>query len=432
MNTPLHTFSPVQILGGMRTPFEKAFGVFNSVDAVQLGSLALKEAMISSGIGPDQLDEVVFGNVATPANAANIARVIALRARVPMQAPAFTVNRNCGSGMEAVLSGCLAINDGRAAIVGAGGVESMSNIPIQFGNEFQDWLLDWRRKRGLAKFSHLLSLRPSMLAPISALQVGLTDPTCGLNMGETAEILAEEFSISREAQDAFALQSHQRASSGWERGFFDGEVFPVLVEGESVQKDNGIRPNQTMQALSKLHPVFKKGGSVTAGNSSQLTDGACSIVIASDAEATHFGLKPIGTIHAYSVVGLDPKRMGLGPVFAIDQLLKCTKRSLSDFDLFEINEAFAAQVLACLEAMASDEYCRTHLHREEAIGRIPQEKLNVNGGAISLGHPLGASGSRLMLTLLRALQEKGLRHGLASLCIGGGQGMAVWIESHPS
>ncbi|WP_437230621.1 thiolase family protein [Planctomicrobium sp. SH661] len=430
MKTNRRTLVPLKVLGGVRTPFAKAFGVYDSLNADALGKVALSGALASVQLTPDKVDEVVFGNVATPVHAANISRVIAIESGVPENRPAHTVSRNCASGMEAIVGAWHAIDEGRAGVVAAGGVESMSNIPFQYSKEFQEWMLNWKKQKGFAQFTHLTSFRPSMLKPVIALQVGLTDPTCGLNMGETAEILAEEFKISREAQDQFALESHLRVAAAWDRSFMKGETVPVTVNGKTLDRDNGYRAQQSMAALAKLRPAFKKDGSVTAGNSSQLTDGASALLVASESEAVRLGIEPIGTIHAYSVAGLDPKRMGLGPVYAIHKLLQQTGRTLSDFDLFEINEAFAAQVLACLEAMSSSQFCSQHLGREQAIGQIPRDKLNVNGGAIALGHPLGATGNRLILTLLRALKEKGLRHGLAALCIGGGQGMAFWVERH--
>lgn len=420
---------PIAVLGGARTPFAKAFGAFSGLQADRLGEVALAGALKNAGLPAEKIGEVVFGNVATPVHAANIARVIALDSGVPQDRPAHTVSRNCASGMEAVVQGWQAMDEGRTSVVLAGGTESMSNVPIQFNEAFKDWMVAWTKvKEPAAQLSHLASFRPSMLSPVYALKVGLTDPTCGLNMGETAEILASEFQISREQQDQFAMESHHRVKAGWDRGFFAGEVVPVTSGAKTLTQDDGFRPNQSMEALAKLKPVFKSGGSVTAGNSSQLTDGASALVLSTPSQAQQMGVAPQGLLHAYSVAGLDPRRMGLGPVYAIHDLLKHMGKSLSDFELFEINEAFAAQVLACVEAMASESFCRNQLGLSGAIGRIPRDKLNVNGGAIALGHPLGASGNRLILTLLRALKEKGLRHGLAALCIGGGQGMAVWVE----
>lgn len=421
---------PLKVLGGMRTPFAKAFSVLKPLEADALGTFALQGALNWMQLPPDRVDEVVFGNVATPVHAANIARVIAIASGVPKDRPAHTVSRNCASGMEAVVAAWHAIDEGRADLIAAGGVESMSNIPFQYSREFQDWMIEWQRLKGLDQWKHLATFRPSMLKPVVALQVGLTDPTCGLNMGETAEILAEEFQISRVAQDEFALESHRRTAAAWDRSYFKGEVVPVTVKDKVVEKDNGFRPQQSLEALGKLRPVFKKDGTVTAGNSSQLTDGACALLVATEEKARNLGLEPLGTIHVYSVAGLDPSRMGLGPVYAIHKLLEQTGKTLKDFDLFEINEAFAAQVLACLDALNSEKFCREQLGRSEAIGQIPRDRLNVNGGAIALGHPLGATGNRLILTLLRGLKEKGLKHGLAALCIGGGQGMAFWVECH--
>lgn len=421
---------PIAILGGARTPFAKAFGAFSNLQADRLGEIALAGALKVAAVSTDSIREVIVGNVATPVHAANIARVIGLDAGIPQDRPAHTVSRNCASGMEAVLQAWYVIDEGRADVIATGGVESMSNVPIQYNDSFKDWMIAWGKAKGTAaQLAHMTTFRPSMLKPVFALQVGLTDPTCGLNMGQTAEILATEFNISREAQDQFAMESHHKVKAAWERSFLGGEVVPVTSGAKTLTQDDGFRPNQSMEALAKLRPVFKSsGGTVTAGNSSQLTDGGCALIVTSREAAQRLGVKPWALIHAYAVVGLDPRRMGLGPAFAIHNLLQQTGKSLGDFDLFEINEAFAAQVLGCVEALASDKFCREQLGVQNAVGRIPREKLNVNGGAIALGHPLGASGNRLLLTLTRALKEKNLRHGLAALCIGGGQGMAMWVE----
>ncbi len=423
-----HSLQPIVVLGGARTPFVKAFGQFADIEADALGVAATKAALERSNVPADAIDEVVFGNVSTPTHAANIARVISMASGIGQDKPAHSVSRNCASGMESIVEAWHAIHEGRAEVIVAGGVESMSNIPLVFNREYRNWMMDWRKKKGFSQFTHLTKFRPSMLTPIVALQVGLTDPICGLNMGETAEILAEEFQIPREAQDQFALESHQRTAAAWERCFLGGETTSVVTPHGTFSKDNGVRPQQTLEALAKLKPVFKKGGSVTAGNSSQLTDGGSAMVVAAPEAAARLGVEPLGTIHAYSVAGLDPARMGLGPVYAIHQLLSQTGMELQDFDLFEINEAFAAQVLSCLKAMESPEFCREKLGRSSPLGSIPRDRLNVNGGAIALGHPLGASGNRLVLTLLRSLKERGLKRGLAALCIGGGQGMAMWVE----
>ena len=422
---------PLAVLAGMRTPFAKAFGSLASVPADELGRVALTATLDRAGLKPSDVDEVIFGNVASPADTPNIARVIALRAGVPQDRVAHTVHRNCASGMEAIVSGWQSIREGRAEIVVAGGTESMSNVPLLWDARMKDLLLDLSRQKSLfGKLRVLTRLRPSMLKPIPALQLGLIDPTCGLNMGQTAELLVKDFGISREEQDRFALVSHQRATATWERCFFKGETAPVaLADGTRIEKDTGPRSNQTIQALAKLKPLFEPAsGSVTAGNSCPITDGACALLLLPPDRASGMGLQPLGYIRDYAVAGCEPRRMGLGPVHATHKLLARHGLRLSDFDLFEINEAFAAQVLACQRAFASDLFAEEHFGRTKALGEIPPDKLNVNGGAIALGHPVGTTGARLVLTLLRALKEKGLHRGLATLCIGGGQGIALALE----
>lgn len=425
-------FEPLAVIAGMRTPFAKAFGPLSAVPADELGRVAVTAALERAGVKANQVDEVIFGNVASPPETANISRVIALRSGIPQDRVAHTVHRNCASGMEAIVSAWQAIRDGRAQIIVAGGTESMSNVPLLWDSRVKDLLLELSRQKSvLGKLSVMTRFRPSMLKPIPALQLGLTDPTCGLNMGQTAEILVRDFGITRQEQDQFALQSHLRAAATWERCFFKGETAPVTgPDGKVVEKDSGPRPNQTLEALAKLKPLFEPGtGSVTAGNSCPITDGACAVVVMTVGRAKALGLTPLGYIRDYAVAGCEPSRMGLGPVHATNKLITRHGLSMSDFDLIEINEAFAAQVIACQRAFESDKYAQEHLGRSKAMGSIPMEKLNVNGGAIALGHPVGTTGTRLVLTLLRALKERKLDRGLATLCIGGGQGMAMWVES---
>jgi acetyl-CoA C-acetyltransferase/acetyl-CoA acyltransferase len=297
----------------------------------------------------------------------------------------------------------------------------------------RDWLLRFSRKRGWKKAALAADLRPGFFRPISALEVGLTDPTCGLNMGQTAEVLAKEFAIPRDEQDEFALHSHQRTAAAWQRCFYQGEVVAVPARdgGQAgVERDVGPRANQSLVALAKLKPIFDRArGTVTAGNSCPITDGAAAVVVMSAEQARAEAREPLGFLRDYAIAGCDPRRMGLGPVFAIQKLLTQSGLSLDDFELFEINEAFAAQVLACLRALSSAEFAQDALGRDGPIGEIDPECLNMNGGAIALGHPVGASGTRLIITLLRALREQGKKRGLASLCVGGGQGVAVWVET---
>jgi acetyl-CoA C-acetyltransferase/acetyl-CoA acyltransferase len=418
------------VVAGVRTPFAKSFGALVNVPADQLGRVAVEAVLARAGLRPADVGEVVFGNVAGPPEASNVARVIALRSGIPPDRIAHTVNRNCASGIESIVSAWHILTEGRAELVVAGGTESMSNIPLLWNRRARDWFFNWSRAGFWRKLGLLTRLRPGFFKPVVALEKGLTDPTCGLNMGQTAEVLAKEFGISREEQDRFALTSHQRAVAAWERGFFTDEVAPVpagLTGGADVNRDIGPRPNQSLEALAKLKPIFdRESGTVTPGNSCQITDGAAAVVLAPADRLA--GRQPLGFVRDYALAGCDPRRMGLGPVFAIHKLLRKTGLRLADFDLVEINEAFAAQVLACRAALASAEFARKELGDTQPVGELDGERLNVHGGAIALGHPVGTSGTRLVLTLLRALRDRGLRRGLAALCVGGGQGAAVWVE----
>jgi acetyl-CoA C-acetyltransferase/acetyl-CoA acyltransferase len=275
------------------------------------------------------------------------------------------------------------------------------------------------------------SLRPRHFKPVAALEVGLTDPTNGMIMGKTGEVLAHEFGISRDEQDAFALESHRRAAAAIEAGLFDDQIMPVYAgrKYKPVTADVGPRADQSIEALAKLRPIFdRRDGTITVGNACQITDGAVGVLLMDSKMAEGEGLEILGYIRAYAAAGLDPARMGLGPVYAIDQLLERTKLSLSDIGLFEINEAFAAQVLACTRAMASDTFAREQLGRGSALGQIDPAKLNVTGGAIALGHPVGATGARLVLNLLHAMRRRDVEYGIASLCVGGGQGAAILVQ----
>ncbi|HUQ68705.1 MAG TPA: thiolase family protein, partial [Planctomycetaceae bacterium] len=347
------------------------------------------------------------------------------------ETPGETVNRVCGSGMQAVVHAVEAIRVGYVDTMVAGGTESMSQVPLLWSREFQQWLFGYR-KAGLGeRLKLLLQLRPAFFKPVVGLELGLTDPICGLNMGQTAEKLAREFNIAREDQDAFALASHQRAAAAWQQGQFADEVTSVteLALGQPpLEQDAGPRPQQSLAALAKLRPLFASDGTVTAGNSCPITDGAAAVVLMAADQARAEGIQPLGYVRGYAVAGCDPARMGLGPVYAIRKLLQNTGLSVSDFELFEINEAFATQVLACLRAMSSRTFAEQEWGGSAALGEIDPERLNVHGGAIALGHPVGVSGTRLILTLLRSLRDNGRQRGLAALCVGGGQGVAVWVE----
>lgn len=420
----------VAIVAGIRTPFCKAGGLLKDMEADDLGALAVKELMVQTNFPKEQLDELIFGNVLQPVNAANIARVIAVKANLPVSLEAYTVNRNCASGLEAITSAATAISLGRAQAIIAGGVESMSNVPISFPNSMRNFLRSLSQSRSWqSKLKAWLKFRPSFLKPVLP---KLQDPLCGLSMGQTAELLAREWEIDRAKQDAFALGSQQKAADALKSGRLAEEIMPITLPPsydrfQSV--DDGIRENQTLELLASLKPAFDPMlGTVTAGNSSQMTDGAVALLLMSESKAKELGYPPLGYIKEYSYAGLDPSRMGLGPVYSTAKLLKATGTTLNQIDLIEINEAFAAQVLACVKAFGNKEFAQSQLNQTTALGHINPDKINVNGGAIALGHPLGASGARLVLTLLHELKRRDKNLGLATLCIGGGQGGALLIE----
>jgi acetyl-CoA acetyltransferase family protein len=425
MNTPR-----LVIIDGTRTPFSKMGTELARLGADELGRIAVSALLTRTGLNPALVDEVIFGCVGQPAEAANVARVIALRSGIPEHVPAFTVHRNCASGCEALTQAHDKMMAGRGEIFIVGGTESMSQVPLLYSHAAAAKFSRLFRARSLAqRAGALLSFRPSDFKPRIGLQLGLTDPVCGLNMGETAEVLAREFEIDREKQDAFALESHARALAA--RAKLAEEICPVYPPSTNavVHADNGPRENQTREALAKLKPVFdRKDGTVTAGNASQITDGAVALLVMTEAKAAELGFSPLGAVTGYAYAGCDPQRMGLGPVFAIAAAERRTGLSLDHADLIEINEAFAAQVLACLRCLKSDEFARKHLQRERHLGKVPKDILNVNGGAIALGHPVGATGARLVLTSLKELARRQAQRALVSLCVGGGQGAAIWLE----
>jgi len=423
----------VVVVAGARTPFVKAGTLLRRVGAVELGRIAVREAVERAEIDADALDEVIVGNIAGPADAANVARVIALEAKIPVKVPAFTVSRNCASGIESVVEAAYRIRSGDADLVVAAAVESMSRIPLLFRDDAQDiWTAIARARSVPARLASFARFRPRHFQPVVALELGLSDPVSGLNMGQTAEVLAREFAISREDQDAFAMRSHKLAAAAWNEGRMQGEVIPVAVPprfDETAERDNGIRENQSAEALAKLKPLFDRAfGTVTAGNSSQITDGAVALVLASGERARSLGLTVLGKIRSWGFAGCDPARMGLGPVLASPiALRRAGGLTMARMERVEINEAFAAQVLACFKAFDSRAFCEDNLG-SAAVGAPPADRVNVNGGAIALGHPVGASGGRLILTLLREMERANLSLGLATLCVGGGQGGAVVVE----
>ncbi len=415
------------VVDGARTPFALANREFANIGADELGSIACKHLLARHPEMAQRIAEVIFGCVGPDATVANIARVISLRAGIDESVPALTVQRNCASGMEALAQVFHRRDRPSNRVFLVGGTESMSSYPFYFGNEMKSLFSQLgRAKTSVARIRELLKFRPRFLRPRIALLEGLTDPICGLSMGKTAENLAREFGITRAAQDEYALMSHQRAARSQER--LREESVVCITEAEAIRDDTSVRPNQDLAALAKLRSVFTRNyGTVTAGNSCAVTDGACAMLVASP-QALEPDTETLGYVRDCVTVALAPQRMGLGPVYAMAALLEKNGLELSDIDLFEINEAFAAQVLACLQASKSKSFCRQELNRNRSLGEIPLERLNVNGGAIALGHPVGASGARIVLTMLKEMKRQNLRYGIAALCVGGGQGSAVLLE----
>lgn len=427
------------IVGGVRTPFSRAFppggapAAFRDVGADELARIAIVELLARTGCAPADVDEVLLGCAAMPADAPNVARVAALRAGIPATVPAVTIQRNCGSALDAITTAADRIRAGRASCLIAGGTESMSRVPFFFPEATQRLFLAAQRAKGaLGRLRPMLRLRPRHFRPVVALEVGLTDPVSTLNMGQTAEKLAREWGCTREQQDAYAAQSHRRALAAAKEGRLGAEIVPVYVPpafGKVVTADDGPRDDSTPERLGRLRPIFDKDfGSVTAGNSSQITDGAAVVLVASAERAKAEGWKPLARLRGHAWAGIEPERMGLGPALALPRALDEAGVTLADLDLVELNEAFAAVVLANQRALASAEFAKARLGRDAAVGEISDDRLNVDGGAIALGHPVGATGARLVLTLAREMARRDVTLGAATLCVGGGQGGAVILE----
>ena len=384
------------LLSGVRTPIGKYLGGLAEVPATQLGALVIAEAMRRAGVPPERVEEVILGNVIQAGTGQSPARQSALKAGLPDTIAAFTVNKVCGSGLKAVMLAAQAIRAGDAELIVAGGIESMSRAPYLLFDARSGW------KYGDQKVVDAM------------IHDGLWCAFENWHMGEAAEHIAQKCNISRAEQDRFAAQSHQRASAAWEKGAFNAETIAVTVgsgpKAKTVNRDEGMRPDSTAQILAKLKPSFREDGTVTAGNASMLSDGAAALLVASARAAERLGTKPLARIVAYATSGVAPKDIFIAPVSAVRMVLDKAKLNLKDIDLFEMNEAFAAQMLACSKELKLDE-----------------ERVNVNGGAIALGHPIGASGARVLVTLLYALEQRGLKRGLASLCLGGGNAVAMIV-----
>jgi len=421
---------PVYIVDGNRTPFLKARGVPGPFRASDLAVVAGRTLLLRQPFAPEELDEVILGCIIPGPDEANIARVVSLRLGCGKTVPAWTVQRNCGSGMEAVDSAAMNIAHGRSDLVLAGGTEAMSHAPLLLNDAMVELLGEWGRARTTKERLRLLGrLRPRHFQPVIGLLHGLTDPVVGLSMGQTAEELAHRFLIDRERMDAFTLESHRRLALAQDEGRL-AEISPIFAsDGSFFEHDQGVRRDADQASLARLKPAFDRPfGLVTAGNSAQITDGAAWLLLASRDAVERHRLPVLGRIVDCAWAGVEPSQMGLGPVHAMAPILRRQALSVEDIDFWEINEAFAAQVLACLEAWQSPAYCREELGLATPFAPIPQERLNVDGGAVAIGHPVGTSGARIVLHLLRVLERENGRRGMASLCIGGGQGGAMLIE----
>lgn len=423
----------IVIAAGTRTPWARAGGVLKHENAGHLGAQVAREVLARTGIDPAELDEVVTGCVGPPFDQANVSRVIALRAGVPRSVPARTVARNCASGIEAVTSAITHIQAGLGETYLCVGVEHMSAYPLVFGAKMTNFFERMMKARSpMQKLSTLCSFRPTWLAPRITLLQGLTDPTTGLIMGKTAELLARDFGITRADADQFACESHNRAQHSRDSGRFKCEITPLVPLKSSrgrFEHDDSIRDGQSIDKLGKMRPYFEKpDGVVTIGNSCGITDGACALLVCTAQRARDLGLKPLARVRSWAWAGCDPERMGLGPVYSTAQALDAAGCQLSDIGIVELNEAFATQVLACKHAFESTKFASSKLGRSTAIGELDLAKTNPNGGAIALGHPVGATGARLLLTLAHELETGNHELGLATLCIGGGQGGAVVLE----
>ncbi len=422
------------IVEAVRTPFAKAASVLKDMPALELGRAVVAELLDRVDRPELTIDAVVFGNIIGPPEASNVARVIALKSGLPQTTPAYSLNMNCASGMLALSQACDLILSGKAKAVIAGGTESMSNAPLHFPKAMADFLTKLMRAKSVsAKLSLLAKLRPSYFKPVITLSLGLTDPVSGMIMGDTAEVLAKRYHITRQEQDEYALRSHQNYFKALHSGFYNDHLVPVFVPPkfhQQVEQDIGPRDNLTLQQLAKLRPYFdRRHGTVTVGNSCPITDGAAACLIMEEKEAARVGLTPQVFVRGYGYQGVAPEVMGLGPAVATPVAMKHAGVSIDDIELIEINEAFAAQIIANERLFASTQlYCKLTGETSSPLQEIDRDRLNVNGGAIALGHPVGTSGARIVINLYKEMCRQDLNIGLAAICVGGGLGGAMILE----
>jgi len=430
-NTMRKEGRPVYLVDGSRAPFLKVRGAPGPFKAADLAVAAARPLLLRQPFERGAFDEVILGCITPAPDEVNIGRVVSLRLGIGERVPAWTVQRNCASGLQALDSAWRNVAYGYSDLVLAGGVEAMSHAPVLWQESMVHWLSQWSRAKTFGQRTQALRrIRPGFFAPVIGLLKGLTDPVVGLSMGQTAENLAWRFGISREEMDTYAVASHKRLTRAQEAGLLEEVETVYDAKGGIHERDDGVRPDSSVEALARLKPAFDRPfGHITAGNSAQITDGAAWLIVASEAAVESFGLEPMGRIVDTEWAGVDPAQMGLGPVHAVAALLRRQQLTTDAIDYWELNEAFAAQVLACLTALSDDDYCRRELGWKQAVGGIPLNRLNVDGGGISLGHPVGASGARIVLHLLHVLRRNEARYGIATLCIGGGQGGAMLVEN---
>ncbi|MFK5983956.1 MAG: acetyl-CoA C-acetyltransferase [Pseudomonadota bacterium] len=420
----------VYLVAGLRTPQLKSKFVPGPFSASDLAVATGSQLLLKMPFAATAIEQVIIGCVIPAATEANIAKQIATRLGCKEQTTAFTVQRNCASGMQAIDTAMNEIRYKKAHLILCGGTEAMSHASLTWHPDWINWLATWQRSHFTQKLQLLTQFKPAFFRPVISLLKGLTDPLNGLSMGQTAELLASQFLVSRTAMDDYALASHQHLDKAQQADIFADEIITLFdQQGHSYNKDNGLKKGSSINNMAKLSPVFDKNyGQVTAANSAQISDGASLLFLASEQAVRKYKLQPLAKLIDCQWQSVRPEIMGIGAAHAIAALLAANDLSLSEIDYWEINEAFAAQVIACLKALKQADYCKNQLAAEQPLGEINPKQLNIDGGGISLGHPVGASGARIVLHLANILKRKKAQRGIASLCIGGGQGGALLLE----
>lgn len=420
----------VVVVNGARTPFVRARTVFQKLPASVLGGITLRETVARADIDPALIEEIYYGIVSAPAEGPNVAREALFDSGLPPEIPCTTINRYCASSAEAAAGIAGKILSGQIEIGIAGGVESISSVRAVFSQEATDFFQDFgKAKTPAQKLAHFSHFKPQLLTPHAP---GIKEPTTGLTMGQSADLMAREFKVEREEQDRYAVESHHKAHQAWEKGFYKSHVIPVgTPDGKVIDRDTDIRSDTSVDKLAKLRPVFYKDGTITAGNASPLTDGAGALLMMSESKAKELKMQPLGVIRSVVATAIDLKKEPLliGPAFAIPRALKKAGIRWENLDLLEVHEAFAAQVLSTIRAVESKEWAKAKLGADQAIGQVDRSILNVNGGSISLGHPFGGTGARMILQTLHELRARKKNLGLISICAAGGLGMVMVVEA---